>query len=200
MEAFTIAPGSGVHDAGGTVLEITDGMIEVWTDDGTLDAKRAVSCLVTPEPGDRVLLARDGPDAYVLAVLDRPAGGGIRLEADGGLTVELRSGGLRISADEDIDLVSRRTVSVAAKRVEACAGEGSVLLGSARLVAGAVDSVFERLSQSVKRVFRYVEQVDHLRAGRIDHAAEGTARLHGEHTFITARELVKADGPQIHLG
>jgi hypothetical protein len=201
MEAITIRKDAGVFQATGTVMTVAGGVFEVWTGDGTVEAKRAVGCLVRPEEGDLVLLLHQGPsDTYVLAVLERPGGGAARIAVDGDLLVELHSGRFAVHAAESIDLVSRGAVSFAADRLEARAREGSLFLGSVKLIAGAVDAMLERLSQSAKRVFRRVEEVDHLRAGQIDYAAEGLTRLHGEHTLVTARELVKADGKQIHVG
>ena len=63
-----------------------------------------------------------------------------------------------------------------------------------------MDSVLGRLSQTTKRVYRRVEDLEHVRAGQIDCASEGNLRLHGENTLLTAKELVKADGKQIHIG
>jgi hypothetical protein len=201
MEAFAIRENASAFEATGTVVAVTDGAFGVWTGDETVEAKRAVSCLVAPEEGDLVRLVRlVTADAYVLAVLERPTGRCARISTDGDLALELPSGRFTVSAAEGIDLVSREAVSFAADRLEARAREGSLFLGSVKLIAGAVDTMLERLSQSAKRVFRRVEEVDHLRAGQIDYAAEGLTRLHGEHTLVTARELVKADGKQIHFG
>jgi Protein of unknown function (DUF3540) len=52
----------------------------------------------------------------------------------------------------------------------------------------------------VPRSLRTVEAMDQLRAGQIDHVAQGTLNLHGENAVVTAEELVKLDGEQIHVG
>lgn len=191
----------GVFQTTGTVMTITDGLFEVRASEGTFRASRAVSCLVAPEEGDLVLLA--GPRSaglYVLAVLERPGCPNARISTEGDLTFELRSGRLTVAATEGVDLVSKNGVSVAADRLEARAREGSLLLGNMRLIAGAVNSTVERLSQTVKRVYRRVIELEHVRAGQIDCATEGNLRLHGENTLMTARQLVKADAKQIHIG
>jgi hypothetical protein len=201
METVTIREDAGVFQATGTVMAVAGGVFDVWTGDATVEAKRAFGCLVRPEEDDLVLLLHQGSsDTYVLAVLERPGAGATHIETDGDLTMEPRSGRFTVSAAAGIDMVSREAVSFAADRIEARAREASLFLGSVKLIAGAVDAMLERLSQSVRRVFRRVEEVDHLRAGQIDYAAEGLTRLHGEHTLVTARELVKADGKQIHFG
>ena len=73
-------------------------------------------------------------------------------------------------------------------------------LEAVKLVASRVHSVVERVSQQVQRSYRTVTETDQLRAQRIDYTAEKTMSLHGEHTLITADDLVKVDGDQIHLG
>lgn len=202
MKAVAITlENEGVFETTGTVAGITDGFLEVHASAETFRARRAVSCLVAPEVGDLVLLA--GPrlgGLYVLAVLERPGCGTARISTDGDLSIELRSGRLAVTACEGIDLVSGKAVSIAADRLEARAREGSLFLGSVRMVAGVVDSAFERLRQTVRRAYRTVQELDHLRAGQIDYSAEGNLRLHGENTLMTARELVKADAKQIHVG
>ncbi len=190
-----------VFEMTGTVTAITNGVLEVRTAEETFRASRAVSCLVVPEQGDLVLLT--GPSSaslYVLAVLERPGCRETRISTDGDLTFELRSGRFTVAATEGVDLISKKTVSITADRLEARAREGSLLLDSVRLIAGVVDSTLERLSQTVKRVYRRVTELEHVRAGQIDYAAEGNLRLHGENTLVTARELIKADAKQIHIG
>lgn len=190
-----------VFQTTGMVMGATNGSFEVRTADGTFRASRAVSCLIAPEKGDLVLLA--GPSSgglYVLAVLERPECQSARISPDGDLTFELRSGRLTVAATEGIDLVSRGGVSVAADRLEARAREGNFFLGSVRSIATAVSSTVESLSQTAKRVYRRVTELEHVRAGQIDCATKGTLRLHGKNTLTTARELVKADAEQIHMG
>jgi hypothetical protein len=192
---------TGVFESTGTVTAIGEGTFDVRVGQGYYAARRAVSCLVAPELGDLVLLA--GPtsrDLYVLAVLERTSGPHARIKSDGDLTVELRSGHFTIAAAEGVDLVSSKSLSFAADRILARAREGSLLVSSMTVIAEAVDSTLERLSQTIKRAYRRVMDLDQLRAGHIDYAADGNVRLHGENTLITARELVKSDAKQIHLG
>jgi hypothetical protein len=68
------------------------------------------------------------------------------------------------------------------------------------VVADSCDSVFDRLLQRVKRSYRFVEEHDQVRAAQIDYVAQNNASLRGENTLITAKDLVKVDGEQIHLG
>ena len=47
---------------------------------------------------------------------------------------------------------------------------------------------------------RTVEGLDQVKAEQIDYAAQKTASMRGENTLVTAEELVKVDGAQIHVG
>ncbi|MCZ7681708.1 MAG: DUF3540 domain-containing protein [Sandaracinaceae bacterium] len=56
----------------------------------------------------------------------------------------------------------------------------------------------QRLSQRVKRAYRFVEEMDVTRAGSIDYRADDVASLRARHTVMAADEQVKVDGKQIH--
>jgi hypothetical protein len=62
------------------------------------------------------------------------------------------------------------------------------------------DSLFERVSQRVKRSFRTVEDIDQVRANKIDYASESTLALRAENAVVHAEELMKVDASQIQLG
>ena len=145
------------------------------TSGGARPAIRAVSCLVAPARGDEVLAATV-PDGrvFVLAVLARD-GKEIDLAVDGAL---------RIRAPE-VDLVADRA---------------TVRLRALAVFAESIDSVCERVSQTVKRCFRRVEELDQLRAARLDYRAESEMMLRAKHVLASARALVKLDGERIHIG
>lgn len=199
----------------GAVVRVEGGAFLVRTESGDVRAHRAASCLLSPEPGDVVLLAMSaGGAAYVLAILEREEGAVSRIVLDGDVEVKAPHGRLGIAAQEGIGLVSGKEVSVTSGSVEVRAVSGSVVLerlsvlgtvvlaelGKVKLLAGTFDSVLERVSQKVKRSYRTVEEVDQVRAERIDYAAQRNMSLRGENALITAEELVKVDGGQIHLG
>jgi hypothetical protein len=185
----------------GRVSAVLGGTLNVQTATGVVRASCAVSCLVAPELDDLVLLAGERPGScYVLAVLERRGGSDVQIQVDGSLTIELQQGRFAVAAAEGVNLVSRRAVSLVADRIDGCARDGSFAFESVNVVAGAVTTTLQRLFQAVKQAFRRVEEIEHVRAGQIDYASEGMLRLHGENTLISARQLVKADGGQIHLG
>jgi hypothetical protein len=200
----------------GTLEEAGEGgELTVRTESGLYRARRAFSCLVEPMVGDVVLLSGLPSGAcYVLAVLEREADAPARLVADGDLEVRLPQGRFVVAAQEGIDLVSAQEVSVTAGGVRVNATEGNVVLrqlsvlGSfvraefdrIKVLAESCDTVLDRLLQRVKRSYRFVEEHDQVRAAQIDYVAKNNASLRGENTLITAKDLVKVDSEQIHLG
>ncbi|MFM0501038.1 DUF3540 domain-containing protein [Paraburkholderia caffeinilytica] len=199
----------------GSVLAILpEDRLLVACDGARLSCQRAFSCLIAPEPGDRVLVSHADPErAYVLAILERSATGSARIRIDGDLLLEstrcvkiraaqhihlhgdnellLHSGRLEVSVDE---------AELAAEKSSFQCGELQGRVSALRLIGKTVESVFERVVQISKASFRTIEAIDHLRAAHIDYAAEESVRLHGKHALLTAERLSKIDAQQIHFG
>jgi hypothetical protein len=194
-------PIEGVFQEMGRVLAAEGDTLRVRAGACDYDAKRAVSCLVEPVADDIVLvaLAPNGA-AYVLAVLEREEGARATLSTDGDLEIRQRHGRVTIAAQEGIDLIAAKAVSVIGHELQVNVAEGSLVGRSLKVLAHTLDSVLERLSSRVKHAHRTVEETDTLRAERIDYSATSTMSLHGENAIVTAEQLVKVDGAQIHLG
>jgi hypothetical protein len=119
-----------------------------------------------------------------------------------------------VVADAGIQLASRQTVSVVSRRLSVHSGAGELLFDTLDVVANnaracvdklaviadSCDGVFERLTQRAKRVYRFVEELDQLRARQLDYRADDVAQIRGRHTVMTARQIAKIDGEQIHVG
>ncbi len=211
--ATAIERGTISHEAG-TVTSLKNGRIVVCTPSGSYHARRATGCLLDPRADDVVELALvQGGDCYVLTVLERAEGEPSRISVDGDLEFSA-SGRIRMAARAGIDLVSEGEMGVVAARlavrvVEATAAfERLSALGKylhsrferVRSTSSTVDVVAERVTQTVERYYRFVGEVEQLRAERLDYQAAKTIRMHANSTVITADELVKLDGGQIHMG
>lgn len=181
---------------------------------GEYEARRAVSCLVEPMIGDLALVAVvPGGGCYVLAVLERDTRA-VSIMLEGDLTMKLPAGRFVVAAAEGVDIVSGKAATVTADEVKVNARTGSMLVESmsyvgtaivaqverAKVMAGVLDSTVERLTQRAKRVYRFVEQFEQVRAERLDIAAKKNLSLHAENALVTAEALVKVDGAEIHLG
>jgi hypothetical protein len=198
----------------GTVVKAEPELV-VKTEMGLLHARRALSCLLQCEPGDLVLVCvTGGDDAYVLAVLERDQSSAATLTFPGDLEVSLPGGALRLNGSQGIALTSATDIGVVAPRVtvgaikaEVTAGELSYFgtrvnahLETINLAARVINSTLGTLYERISRVFRKVEEIEQVQAGQIDLQARDSLSMHGRHTLMTADQLVKVDGAQIHLG
>jgi len=211
--AVSLAKADGLFGGMGRVISCTESGCEVTARDGVrYSMKRARSCLLAPQRNDVVLFSgEDGGTLYVLAVLEREDEG-TELVVDGPLSIKAQS--CRLRTPEAIELRAGMKVSVASAEIEVRANQGEAFFGRlgfvgrrlsveverVRSVAVHVDRLVDSVRERVKNSYRIVEELDHARAGSIDMAAEGTARVHGRHTLVGADALVKINGPQVHLG
>jgi hypothetical protein len=153
-----------------------------WRLDDGRSARQAVSCLVTPQAGDRVLLVgtADG-ECFVLHVLARADGGRATLAVPGAEAVSIRQAEVDIAA-------TRRIALRAAGDVEVTSVQGALSLNARQLFASAAESL-------VQTARTYVGQVEQF---LLD--ARQFLRLHGEQAMITARQDAKIDAERISLG
>jgi hypothetical protein len=197
-----------------TVVGREGGAFVVRAGNRRLEARRATGCLVEPEEGDRVLLAWIGDERFVLSVLVREAASPTRLSVEGDMELRVPGGRFIVASQEGIDLTTPGETNVTAGKLNVNAVEGKLVVQTlealgerleasfshARILAERVDSIFERLHQRVARSYRFVREMDQLRAGHIDYRADHVARVHAENAVITADDVVKVDGAQVHIG
>jgi hypothetical protein len=192
----------------GSVVEEGDpSLIETTT--GTYQSKRALSCLVNPRRGDTVLISFDSAgNCFVLSVLEgsplRECGQEMTL--DGDVNLHVRKGSLTLSADEGISLASKR-FSMAAKIGEATFETFSFLgsalsaqIGSIRTIAGKVENVFQRLTERLIDVFRFVKDHEEIQTGSTRYLVETNLTMHSKNAMHVAEEIVTINAEQVHLG
>ncbi len=183
------APEHGPALEYGTVL-CTEGELTVSLNAGARAARRAKSCLVAPDRGDRVLCAREGDTVYVLAVLGGAPSSATRIVADGEL--ELSADTLRLRAKSA--LVALGALRVLGRSLDAHFAD------KVELFAERVESRATTLVQRTKQAFRFIEALEQVRAGVFDLRAESLAAIRGENTIVAARVLAKLDGEQVKIG
>jgi hypothetical protein len=178
-----------------------------------LRAKRAASCLLVAEPGDRVLVSR-GTECFVLAVLERNGEQPAEMAIDGDATLHARGGRLRLGGSEGVELVTDKAIALLSRAFRLTSSTAEVVVeqldvvgkraqasfDEAGLAARTIDTMAERVMERVDRFYRFVGEIDRLRAGHIDYRAEHSVQIKGENTVMTARGVAKIDGEQIHMG
>src|SRR5262245_57330184 len=96
----------------GSVLARAGRRVRVATPTGERDAEIAPSCIVSPAPGDRVLVVGSRDEAYVLAVLRQGHADETKLVFDGDVSLSVPNGRLRVLAKEGVDLASPEALGV----------------------------------------------------------------------------------------
>ncbi len=204
-----------VRETYGTVEAEAGGAIVVRVGGQSVKARRAVSCLVEPGVGDRVLVAL-ADESFVLAVLVRGErrASGVTLSAEGDVTIRARGGKLNMVAREAVALASGEKVELSAPELDVRAMKTTFFSASLsyigrtlvseidriKVAAQTVDRAIDRVSERIKRSFRTIEQIEHVRANELDVDVEGNVSVHADSTIMSAEKLVKVDGEQIHLG
>lgn len=179
---------------------ITGHVKDTWLLDG-IDgpARRAASCHLRPGIGDRIWFVREGDECFITAVLERAAPAS-PCTLDLGEDVKLHATGtLELHADDELRVrASRATAAI--QHISVFAKSAVSHIAKRTLVGSVLEQVVDRFTSHTKTSQRTVEGLDQLLARDVDHRAESSLSLGGEHTMLKGRTLIKADGDQIHIG
>ncbi len=217
MEQGSILPypeRAGGKLAPGMVRMTGDGYFVVEIPGRLEKYRKAESCLIRPEIGDSVLVYReDGEGGYILAVLVRAQDDPVTLGFERGVTVETGTGAFTVDAP-DVRIEAERRVSLSGAELMVRAGRGEVeadtlairgkkLTAAWEQVRTAIrhlDTVCERVVESVNRCYRTVTEFEESRLGRLRLLVGGRFSLRSKQASVSAEEAVKIDGETIHLG
>lgn len=144
-------------------------------------ATRALSCLIEPLPGDRVLVAADGDELVILAVISRQAQATVSLRPANGGDLQVSAPAIGLTADRGIDLQAQTSVML-------CAPFGAVELVAHSLTQSVSSSVVT-VADSIVEKARNV----HLTA---DESIITRARVHS----VTADQDLFMDADRINMG
>lgn len=165
--------------------------VQVWDADDRLvfdydPETRRTTLLV---PGDLRLAA---PDGAVELVAARPRNGNaqasLRLDRAGVQLNGARVGVLAGSADLIVGRLRYRGLSLHAT------------LERSKLVVQKLETVAGRVIERARNVFRHVEELCQLRAGRVRTTATGSYQLRSQAAYLKAERHVKVNADKIHLG
>lgn len=175
-------------------------------------ARRAASCLLAPQPGDRVLVALF-PDAFVVSVLERRDAGRAEMTFEGDVAIRA-SGRLDLTSASGVGITTPRRATLTSEELEIRARHGNLVFNTLSALASAATVHFvslgaivdacslsaQTIHQRLRRAYRFVEEYDQLLSKHIDYRAEQTVQLRGEHTAVVARGVARMDGEQVHIG
>ncbi|MGR7071879.1 DUF3540 domain-containing protein [Klebsiella aerogenes] len=184
--------------ASGTVTHcFADGSVTVESEGRGWHCRRAVSCLIAPQAGDRVLISSVDNQIWLLAVLERD-----------------ESRQAELSVPGDLHIQSQGELSLSGQRLCVNAAQGdchisemnysgdklSAWVTLSRVVGKRAESVWQTVTQISHNLLRTTRQTEQVRAGQLDMKAEDYARLHAHNTVITSKAITKVDSEQIHMG
>ncbi len=177
-------------------------------------AVRADSCLIEPDCGDMVLVCDGGAQAsYILAVLARATPDQATLKLPGAVELHTAQGRLRVQARQ-LDLSASQAVVLQAPRVELAGIEGKIQFhnltasaqqanarfGTVSTLAQSMTTTVGRLVQKARDSFRWTENLEETRAGRLRLLVRDRFHLKAKHATMLAEGQVKIDGEKIDLG
>ncbi|PHM28784.1 DUF3540 domain-containing protein [Xenorhabdus innexi] len=184
--------------AGQVIRSFPDGSFMVESHHRGWRCQRAVSCLLTPELGDTVLVTQVEGQHWLLAVLTRPehqqqaeitVPGDLTLAPQGNL--HFNSEELHIDADSGHCHIKKMHYT----------GESlSAWVTITQLIGNQFESVWQTITQLSHRLFRHTAQTEQVRAGQLDMQADSYLRLHAQNTLMSAKAVAKIDAEQIHVG
>lgn len=197
----------------GRVTAVLGESLAVTHADGATVARRAASCLLAPQPGDVVLVARVEGRAYVLAVLERE-GAERAIDVDGDLVVRSRAGSVRVRGEQEVSLraggrlvatgqtvaLAAETASWVAERLQLIAESLSTEAVRMHQAASFSERVIESAKETLGSSYRHVREAEHVQAESLTFSLRKLFRTHAETAVITAKKLAKIDADQIHLG
>jgi hypothetical protein len=181
------------------------------SDDAPLSERRLVArsgasvSLVEGERGAERIQVRDAQARLVFeldpatgrTVLTVPAGD-LTLAASG--NVELVAGGaLRLRGGEVLDLSADRG-RMRFQEATLDAGRVSATVTDARMVIDRLETAAGRIFESARSVFRKIEDLHQVRAGRSRTVVDGGYYVKSGHAAIEAEAEMKIDGKTVHLG
>jgi hypothetical protein len=198
-------------------LNLEKRAIELW-------AEFAMGNQLLPKVGDKVLVAgedlssgyiighfpvtraEDAPQQRFTLEQDEQSGKTILSVPEGDLALCSEKGSIRLEAAKDIELCSPQFSLEAGKgQIKiADADYQGVRLGASiaqtKLFLGKLNTTIGRLIEKAKNVYRQVDNLNQLKAGRMRTLVKGSYHLKGESLNQKAEKDVRIDGNKINLG
>lgn len=196
----------------GEVTAREGGSLDILVSGKTVQARRAVSCLVEPEVADTVALLSTDAGLFVTDVLVRPeeSSQALQLNArrgDGSAQdVVLSAGSLRIEAEDGLEatgktlsfrfdtmLLSSRQLALVGRKLMTSMQE---IVTSAKTLLAS----FETTSTKARNRIDRVTETDQLKAGSVQTQADTVALVQAGSALTVAKEDIRLDGKRISMG
>lgn len=197
-----------------TVSSIAEKNIIIEVNGQLLEAGLAFSCLVKPQPGDRVLVSSSDREYWLLAILERPSEQNMALEFPAHVTMTAPHGSFALHARNDLStvvggenrMIATKTsiqggaLSVAVETLHSMTREIEAQTGKASLVADTLSTVTERLIQRAGTVLRWVEGLESVTVKQLVQTVRQSLLSRSKHASHTAETDFMINGQRIHMG
>ncbi len=197
-----------------SVKDILGNEIVITASGNQRTAKKAFSCLVEPEIGDRVICTRDTDGTYyIMGIAERPEKKDMRLSFPADTRIEAANGRLNVHslnaltfASKKINCFSDQTVYkshdtlVSSNRVTATGGDLQAHFKTVRLISNLINTIARQAIEKFSGYIRSTENVDMVKSGQMTRKSEGLYSLDSQHTLMNSREITKIDGEKILMG
>jgi hypothetical protein len=168
--------------------------------DGTrVHASQATSCLLAPAIGDRVLVCRDGDEAFVLAVLTRKQAFAAEISVPNADTISIKAV-KEITFEAPFLRLTARNLSLFCDHVLEM---GTAMTRNFRRIVESVGEMSvkaQSISTHTENRTAVVTGTDMLRAKSLVESIEGVATQTSEIALVTARRDVRLDAERVSLG
>jgi len=196
------------------VTAVTGDRIVIDTDIGIATSSTAFSCLVSPQPGDTVLVNYSGDGYYILAILERPDSQDMALDFPADVKMKSPSGKIDLVAGKDINLLSACDTHMLSDNLHVNSGNLDVTTGkltsrsreieahtgSLGLFTRSLNLVAKEITQKTDMLVRWVENVETLNIGNLIQNVRRNYTSHSDQAVITATKDMRIDGERIHMG
>ena len=154
---------------------------DLWELQSGVMASRALSCLIEPEVGDRVLIASDGALGVIVSIISRRQGDTLSLNAANGGDIVLSADALALRGRREVALQAEAAISLSAP-------------------LGAVETVAHSLTQSVQGSLVTVADSIIEQARNVHLSADETIMTHAQIHSVTADQDLFMDADRINMG
>lgn len=186
----------------------------IQSSSGTYKAKKAVSCLVCPEIGDKVLsvsLASGGSN--ILAILERKQSQTTHLKFEGDVDISSTQS-IRMLASKRLDAFSAGKInlnsneltiqsnlsSILFDKLSVTGGEAVHSINKVRVLAKYIETVSETSKLVVKNSFRLVSGLESVSAGEMIQRIKKRFTVQSKQVSMLAEDDAKLNGKRVHLG
>ncbi len=181
---------------------------------GTYKARKAFSCLVAPEIGDRVLsVLLPSGNSSILAILERKQSQTTRLRFDGDVDIS-SSRSIRMFASKSLDACSgdamnfdskefslrSKMVSLLFDRLNATGSEANQNINKVKILTKSIETVSETSRQVTRYAFRLVSGLESVNAGEVLQSIKKRFTVQSRQLNMLAEEDANLNAKRVHLG